>query len=236
MKKLIIPALLALLITGCSSTPDSGDGAPVEGRDGVATVNAGGVDGRKLPPELTDPKKQATAKAKKTEPQGHSLADAIKKAKEAAAKKAAAVEEYNMDSAILSARLRGDAPELASLEREKKIREEIKPLESSGFSAKVARRPAEAKVDAEKKATDQDEARKKIQDTLQGKLDSVKGKIDGQQFQSSLGPISDMQRVGGGGGAVSSGLDYARQSADLQREANGLIRQLIDLTRTPPEV
>ena len=56
MKKLIIPALLALLITGCSSTPDSGDGAPVEGRDGVATVNAGGVDGRKLPPELTDPK------------------------------------------------------------------------------------------------------------------------------------------------------------------------------------
>ena len=42
MKKLIIPALLALLITGCSSTPDSGDGAPVEGRDGVATVNAGG--------------------------------------------------------------------------------------------------------------------------------------------------------------------------------------------------
>ena len=56
MKKLIIPALLALLITGCSSTPDSGDGATVEGRDGVATVNAGGVDGRKLPPELTDPK------------------------------------------------------------------------------------------------------------------------------------------------------------------------------------
>lgn len=56
MKKLIIPALLALLITGCSSTPDSGDGAPVEGRDGVATVNAGGGDGRKLPPELTDPK------------------------------------------------------------------------------------------------------------------------------------------------------------------------------------
>ena len=56
MKKLIIPALLALLITGCSSTPDSGDGAPVEGRDGVSTVNAGGVYAGKLPPELTDPK------------------------------------------------------------------------------------------------------------------------------------------------------------------------------------
>ena len=56
MKKLIIPTLLALLVAGCSSTPDSGDGVPVEVRDGVATVNAGGVDGRKLPPELTDPK------------------------------------------------------------------------------------------------------------------------------------------------------------------------------------
>ena len=58
MKQLIIPALLALLIAGCSSTPDTGDGAPVESRDGsnVATVTAGGIDGRKLPPELTDPK------------------------------------------------------------------------------------------------------------------------------------------------------------------------------------
>ena len=59
MKQLIIPALLALLIAGCSSTPDlANGGAPVEGRDGsnVATVNAGGIDGRKLPPELTDPK------------------------------------------------------------------------------------------------------------------------------------------------------------------------------------
>ena len=58
MKQLIIPALLSLLITGCSSTPDATDGAPVEGRDGsgVATVTAGGIDGRKLPPELTDPK------------------------------------------------------------------------------------------------------------------------------------------------------------------------------------
>mgnify|MGYP003588729478 FL=1 len=58
MKKLIIPALLALLVAGCSSTPDSGDGAPVVNRDGsgVATVNAGGVYAGKLPPELTDPK------------------------------------------------------------------------------------------------------------------------------------------------------------------------------------
>ena len=60
MKKLLIPALLALLIAGCSSTPDApeGNGAQVEtpNKDGVATVNAGNVDSRKLPPELTDPK------------------------------------------------------------------------------------------------------------------------------------------------------------------------------------
>ncbi|HEX5803047.1 MAG TPA: peptidoglycan-associated lipoprotein Pal [Azospira sp.] len=59
MKKLIVPALLALLIAGCSSTPDTGAeqaGAPVEGRDGVKTVTTTGVGGVQLPPELTDPK------------------------------------------------------------------------------------------------------------------------------------------------------------------------------------
>lgn len=60
MKQLIIPALLALLIAGCSSTPDGPEqgGAPVESRNGsgVATVTAGGVDGRGLPAVLTDPK------------------------------------------------------------------------------------------------------------------------------------------------------------------------------------
>ncbi|WP_153109524.1 peptidoglycan-associated lipoprotein Pal [Propionivibrio limicola] len=57
MKQLIIPALIALLVAGCSSTPDGDQGgAPVESRDGkVATVTAGGVDGRNLPRELTDP-------------------------------------------------------------------------------------------------------------------------------------------------------------------------------------
>lgn len=61
MKRLLIPALLVLLIAACSSTPDAPEqgGAPVESRDGsssVATVTAGGIDNRKLPPELTDPK------------------------------------------------------------------------------------------------------------------------------------------------------------------------------------
>ena len=62
MKRLIIPALLALMLAACSSTPDTKDeqgGAPVESRSDsgtVATVTAGDLDGRKLPPELTDPK------------------------------------------------------------------------------------------------------------------------------------------------------------------------------------
>ena len=59
LKQLIIPALLAILITGCSSTPDADqNGAPVESRDnnGVATVDANNLDGRNLPRELTDPK------------------------------------------------------------------------------------------------------------------------------------------------------------------------------------
>ena len=58
MNKLLIPALLTLLIAGCSSTPNGPEqaGAPVETRGGVATVTAGGVDSRRLPPELTDPR------------------------------------------------------------------------------------------------------------------------------------------------------------------------------------
>ena len=59
MKHLIVPSLLALLIAGCSSTPNTEEqgGAPVDSRDGtVATVTAAGADSRKLPPELTDPK------------------------------------------------------------------------------------------------------------------------------------------------------------------------------------
>ncbi len=58
MNKLLIPALLTLLIAGCSSTPSGPEqaGAPVETRDGVTTVTAGGIDSRRLPPELTDPR------------------------------------------------------------------------------------------------------------------------------------------------------------------------------------
>ncbi|GHU05498.1 peptidoglycan-associated lipoprotein [Betaproteobacteria bacterium] len=59
MKRFIIPSLLVLLLAACGSTPDAEqDAAPVESRSGgdVATVTANGVDSRRLPPELTDPK------------------------------------------------------------------------------------------------------------------------------------------------------------------------------------
>ena len=60
MKQLFIPAVLALLLAACSSTPDKDQagGAPVEtrGGPGVATVTAPGVDSRNLPAVLTDPK------------------------------------------------------------------------------------------------------------------------------------------------------------------------------------
>jgi peptidoglycan-associated lipoprotein len=60
MKNLLIPALLAALVAGCSSTPvDETSGAPIDSRSGssgVTPVTAGGLDSRGLPKELTDPK------------------------------------------------------------------------------------------------------------------------------------------------------------------------------------
>jgi hypothetical protein len=165
-----------------------------------------------------------------------------KKAEAAAESRAAAAEEYRLENAILAARLKGDADRLAKLEREKAIREEIKKLESAGFTADEARKPAEAKVDAEKKATDADALRKQAmdrqresQEDLAAKLKDSRKELENLEYQSSVGAVSSMQRIGGGGGAVASGLDYQRQVADLQREANNYLRQLIEVSRTPPE-
>jgi hypothetical protein len=171
-------------------------------------------------------------------------AEADKKAADEKAKsRSAAQDEYNMESAILSARLAGDAKRLESLEREKKIREEIARLESAGFTSTEARGPATAKVDAETKADAADKAkdkaeteRQKTEDILRGKLDDTLGKNANRQFESTIGAATSMQRIGGGGGAVSSGLDYARQTADLQREANDLTRQLIAIMKPEPSV
>jgi hypothetical protein len=44
-----------------------------------------------------------------------------------------------------------------------------------------------------------------------------------------------MQRIGGGGGAVSSGLDYARQQSDALRQINASVRELIAVSRQTVE-
>ncbi len=58
MKQLVIPALIALFIAGCSSTPSGPEqnAAPVESGGRVTTVDTASPDGSRLPRELTDPK------------------------------------------------------------------------------------------------------------------------------------------------------------------------------------
>jgi hypothetical protein len=48
----------------------------------------------------------------------------------------------------------------------------------------------------------------------------------GGQFQSTLGAVSDTQRIGAGGGAVASGIDIARQQADLQKQMVALLAEM----------
>jgi hypothetical protein len=63
------------------------------------------------------------------------------------------------------------------------------------------------------------------------KLTSLRNRADNMQFQSSIGRASDMQRIGGGGGVVSSGLDIARQQTDLQQQMVTLLSHI--LARSP---
>ena len=190
--------------------------------------------------------KEAAASEKAAKAAEKKAAAEAKMAAKKEESRAAAAEEYRLEKAIIDARIAGDAERLAALEREKKIREEMARLESAGFTAAEARKPAEAKVDAEAKAAEMEkrdealrqakEERSRQQEQLAGKVNDARSRLDALQYESSIGAISSMQRIGGGGGAVASGLDYARQAADLQREANSYLRQLIDLSRREVEV
>lgn len=54
MQVVLLSSLVAAVLAGCGSSPTAEQsGAPVESR--VATVNAGDMNGRNLPRELTDP-------------------------------------------------------------------------------------------------------------------------------------------------------------------------------------
>lgn len=162
----------------------------------------------------------------------------------------AAATTYNLESEMLSARLRGDEQKIASLQREAAIRAEMAKLEKAGFSEREARTPATAAVDAEATASlrerQRDEAQRatdeqsqqarserlSLQNEVQNRLERTQSDIAGQSFDSTIGAMGSMQRIGGGGGAVSSGLDYARKSADLQKEANAYLKQIVELSRT----
>jgi hypothetical protein len=182
---------------------------------------------------------KAAAKKKKDDEQAAKEADkkadaAKKEAAEREKSRRLAIEEYNLDSAILNARLAGDKKRLEAAEREKAIRMEIRRLEGAGFTAAEASKPAEAKVDADKRATDLEEKRKKQAEkkkeeigTIQDRIKDLREKHKDLQFQSTIGKVSDMQRVGGGGGAVGSGLDYQRQSSDLLRAIDAKMLELI---------
>ncbi len=223
---------------------------PMEGKalpapEGVSIGGGPGITSDK--PAVTQPESAAGTQSPASEStrpgrKTSSLADAIREAQveqaSIARSKAAAMEEYNFESQILSARLAGDERRLEALLREKQIREEMKRLEDAGYTPAEARRPATAKVDAEKTATGREqlrdraeEERQRIEDTLQGRVKDIRGKQEGLGFESSIGAISSMQRIGGGGGAVGSGLDYQRQSAELQRDMLSAMKELVDATK-----
>jgi hypothetical protein len=234
-----------------SLNPNAGEALPMIPGVSIGADGKGVVETPTAPakPEAFNPfegmreesAKIAAKEAEKAAKAAEAKAEAdARTAAQAEKSRAAAAEEYRLENAILAARLKGDADRLAKLEREKAIREEIKRLESAGFTPEEARKPAVAKVDAEKKATDAEAQRqaamdekRKAQEVLAGKVNESRDKLENLQYQSSVGAVSSMQRIGGGGGAVASGLDYARQSSDLLRELNQGMRQLIDVSRQP---
>ena len=62
--------------------------------------------------------------------------------------RAEALQLYNEESAILTAKLKGDKDQIALLERQKAIREKIADLMAQGFTREEATKPAESIVDA----------------------------------------------------------------------------------------
>lgn len=123
-----------------------------------------------------------------------------------------AITAYDEEYALLTARMTGDEKRIAIAEREKEIREETKKLMDAGFTAEEARTPAEKMVKGKMKA-------------------DMADKLSSLQFQSTIGAVSSLARVGGGGGVTSSGLDYARQQSDLIRDTNDILREILRVSK-----
>ncbi|MES2995913.1 MAG: hypothetical protein V4733_03795 [Verrucomicrobiota bacterium] len=96
--------------------------------------------------------------------------------------------------------------------RERGVGKRAGELVEQGADPQRARAIAETEADAEK-------------------LKGISSKRDGLKFESTLGDVSSMRKIGGGGGATSSGLDYQRQQVELTRQQNALMAQI--LARTP---
>ncbi len=133
------------------------------------------------------------------------------KAREAAATAATAAtaRQGNRDTLAEAAALASGAGAMDALNREKRASE---IASQSGLGITEARNIAANEADLEK-------------------LTALRSQMDGLQFQSTLGTVSDMQRVGGGGGVASSGLDYARQQTENSRQMVTLLGQM--LARSP---
>lgn len=164
-----------------------------------------------------------------------------------AAKRDELREQYELEQKITAAQIAGDDKKAAALQRELDILKEIARIKGQPGSAyvtygKTARELATERVDTRALARDAMERRKQAKQAnedervdIASRITDKKREIAGLQYQSSIGSISSMQRIGGGGGAVASGLDYQRQAADLQREANNLLRQLLEANRRDVE-
>ena len=78
---------------------------------------------------------------------GKSAAAAAKKAEETAKTRAAAMDAYRLEAAMIQARIEGNDEMLVRLEREKRIREEMAGLIQAGYTEEQARAGATTKVD-----------------------------------------------------------------------------------------
>lgn len=150
-----------------------------------------------------------SAKDPSTQAAAERIVDARAKA-DAAQRAAQARQEAAGVLADAEAAVRG--PEAMDARTREKRAEEI--AAQSGIGMGEARKMASNEADLEK-------------------INSLRSKMDGMSFQSSLGAVSSMQAIGGGGGAAASGFDYAREQTELQRQMVEALRDM-KTRNTPP--